>query len=483
MEKTKNIYSQARIMKDKNFDGKFLFGVKTTNIFCRPSCPSPTAKEENVVYFESIFEALKQGFRPCHRCRPDIETDCYNGNIDGSLLINRTIHMIYDGFLNHHSVTSLARKLLVSERHLRKLFVDNLGMPPIKVAKYHRALFAKKLLMYSNSPVTEIAYASGFNSLRQFNDVIRETFEQSPTQLRKEFKNKNIAIDTPVMMLSYKKPFDFKNILSFMRPRALLGIEVVTEVSYSRTFRTAEAHGYFSVTDNAQQSALELRIHCDDVRSYMDIHNRVRKVFDLDTDFTRINELFSKDKILSRGMINGCAPRLPRAFNPFEFVIRAVLGQQISVKTASTLAARIVSKAAVKTDKSYPEGLDFFFPTPEELLKTDITELGITSVRQKTIKTVSQAIYKSDLLMTDNQTFEKFNKDFSKLKGIGDWTVNYVAMRGLGMFDSFPAGDLGIIKALIKGDKKPSHKEVLEIAEKWRPYRSYAALCLWNNNN
>jgi AraC family transcriptional regulator, regulatory protein of adaptative response / DNA-3-methyladenine glycosylase II len=478
-----NLFSAARIKKDRNFDGTFFFGVKTTGIFCRPSCPSPIAKEENVLYFQSIFEALERGLRPCYRCRPDIEVDYYGGNPDSEFVVGSALKMIYDGYLNYHSVADLANELLLSDRHLRMLFVEHLGVPPVKIAKMHKSLFAKKLLLFSNRSVTDIAYASGFRSLRQFNDVFKELFGTSPTMVRKELKSQGSANGNSTLLLKYKESFDFRQILSFMKMRAMDGVEVITDESYSRTFRTENADGYFTVTDTIDKSALELRIDSDDIRCYMEIYNRVRRMFDLDRDFTAINEKFQKDKVLSKGMVAGHVPRLPVAFNSFEFAVRAVLGQQISVKAATTLASRIAHKANLKTGDEFPEGLDCYFPKATELFSIKIDDLGITKIRQETIKTVTEAILAEKVKLTPNQSFEQFYNDFSALKGIGDWTVNYVAMRGLGMVDSFPASDLGVIKALTEDNVVRTQKEIIKLAEKWRPYRSYAALCLWNSNS
>jgi AraC family transcriptional regulator, regulatory protein of adaptative response / DNA-3-methyladenine glycosylase II len=280
--------------------------------------------------------------------------------------------------------------------------------------------------------------------------------------------------------LRYKKPFNFKQVLSFLKRRAMAGVEVVTETGYSRTFRMKNTMGFFSVTDSPDQSALELRIACEDINCHMEIHNRVRKVFDLDTDFTLINERCAKDEHLSKGMVEGHVPRLPAAFDPFEFVIRAILGQQISVQAATTLASRVAAKADLKSDGGYPSGLDYFFPNPTEFRHLDLDGLGIPRTKQATLKTVTQAILDERVKLTTHQRFETFRENFLSLKGIGEWTVHYVAMRGLGMVDSFPAGDLGVIKALTNHGKAPSKKEITEMAEKWRPYRAYAALCLWN---
>jgi len=211
----------------------------------------------------------------------------------------------------------------------------------------------------------------------------------------------------------------------------------------------------------------------------MEIHNRVRKMFDLDTDFSRINHLLAADTTLSRGMTNGHVPRLPVAFDPFEFVVRAILGQQITVKPATTLAGRIAEKAEQNTGPEYPDGLDRYFPDAEELVSLDLSGIGLTQTRQATLQTAVRAVLDEAVKLTPNQPFDAFHRDFSILKGIGDWTVHYVAMRGLGMKDCFPATDLGVIKALTR-DEKPTKKAIQAMAEAWRPYRSYATLCLWH---
>jgi AraC family transcriptional regulator of adaptative response / DNA-3-methyladenine glycosylase II len=301
--------------------------------------------------------------------------------------------------------------------------------------------------------------------------------------IRKKIMQENSSQSNTTLLLQYRKPLSLKQILSFMKHRAIKGIEVVTDNSYCRTFRINNTTGFFTVTDNPEQSALELKIQCDDIKCYMEVYNRVRKMFDLDTDFRAINAKFSADSLLSRGMEDGHVPRLPMAFYPFEFVIRAILGQQISVKAATTLAARIAEKAAIQCDNNFPDGLDYFFPNPFELIKLDIDGLGITTTRQTTIKTVTQAVIDKAIQLTPNQQFDTFQKNFLSLKGVGNWTVSYVAMRGMGMMDSFPASDLGVIRAFTEDGEIPSTKEITAMAEKWRPYRSYATLCLWNYEN
>ncbi|PIE61890.1 MAG: hypothetical protein CSA29_00935 [Desulfobacterales bacterium] len=290
----------------------------------------------------------------------------------------------------------------------------------------------------------------------------------------------NNGLGAATLHLAYTAPFNFSQSVEFMKRRAIKGVEVIDDEGYARTFRTNHAKGYFTVRDIANESALALRIVCDDIRCHMKIHHQVRRMFDLDTDFTPINEKFQRDTILSKGMVAGQVPRLPIAFDPFEFCVRAILGQQVSVQAAATLASRVAEKARLETEARFPSGLDYYFPGPQELVQTDLEGMGITRARQATIANMAQGLMDKVFSLNLNQSFETFQKNFSSIKGIGEWTVAYVAMRGMGMVDSFPATDLGIIKALEKNGKRPSRKEILKRADLWRPYRAYAALCLWN---
>ncbi|OQY31518.1 MAG: hypothetical protein B6241_13770 [Spirochaetaceae bacterium 4572_59] len=293
-------------------------------------------------------------------------------------------------------------------------------------------------------------------------------------------KDRNFDAGKTDYYLPYKKPFHFEQLLDFMRVRAITGIELISENEYARTFRISGSYGYFTVRNDEEKSALILRIHSSDIRCYMEIYDRVRIMFDLDRDFSRIRKMFLDDPVLKRGMFRGEVPRMPVAFNSFEFAVRAVLGQQISVKAATTLAGRIAAKTDIRTEEYFPSGLDFFFPDTEELKSADFSDVGITKTRYQTLQNMMDNILAGELLFSSNQTFDQFHKNFISIKGIGDWTVNYVAMRGLGMMDAFPVADLGILKALSTGKKPLSVKAIEKIAEKWKPYRSYAALCLWN---
>jgi AraC family transcriptional regulator of adaptative response / DNA-3-methyladenine glycosylase II len=427
-----------------------------------------------------MFEAMEAGFRPCHRCRPDIEVEYSNRNIDGASTVNEALIKIYDGYLNTHSINDLAESLFISARHLRKLFVENIGMPPIKIAKYHKSIFAKKLLLYSTMPITKVAFASGFRSVRQFNDVFKKLFDITPTAFRKKSVSNNATVDCMTLQIIYKKPFHFKQMLSFMKDQLIEGIEKINDNCYSRTFRINDAKGYFTISNDAVKSVLKLDIHSDDVRCYMTIYNKVRKMFDIDCNVIAISKHLSKDNLLCKGMLDGQILRLPIAFDPFEFIIKAILIQQASLKSATTLVSQIAKKMDCKTDSTYPNGLDYFFPSQDEFHFLNLDGIGITKTSQNIIKCILDNLSKNDLSLTYNQSFNKFYDDFSKIKGIENCTIQNVAMRGLGMVDSFPIKDLNIIKTLTINNIKPTTEEIAKISENWRPYRAYAALCLWN---
>lgn len=471
-------YRIARKNKDKNFDGKFFFAVVTTGIFCRPSCPAPLANEENVTYFENGYDAMKSGYRPCLRCRPDLNTEFYTANRDGQQVVREAIALIEDGYLNNNKVSDLAKKLNLSERHFRKLFVNEMGISPVQIAKYSRGIFAKKMLLNSNLSITDIAYASGFGSIRQFNKVVDEIFRMTPTEIRKA--NKAVFGSSTMMLLPYKGIVNFSEILGFKRMRMIKGVEVVGEDSYSRTFKIHEKTGHFVVRHKPEKSALTLEVFCDDLSVFMEVYHRVRRMFDLDSDLGVIKEQFVRDKFLGTIIKGKGIPRLPVAFDAYELVIRAILGQQITVKAATTLAGRIAKRAQLQYDCGV-EGLDYIFPDIHMIMRLELEGIGITNIRIKTIQSVNEGLINKVFSLSTNQPYEAFCKDFASIKGIGPWSANYVAMRGLGMVDAFPTGDIVIIKAIQKIEPEVTKQGINELTIKWHPYRAYAALCLWRS--
>lgn len=467
-----NSYNIARITKDKNFDGQFYFAVKTTGIFCRPSCPCPIAKEENVVYFKTINEAIEQGFRPCKRCHPEVFMEHFQKNIEGALLVKKALKLIQEGYMLEHNLNELAESLHVSLRHLRSLFVETIGTTPIKVSMLQRALYSQSLILNSDLKLTQIALESGFGTSRQFNDVFKKTFKVTPSDYKKE--PERYELGHIILELPYDNTFEFSKVLEFLPHRITRGVEVIEENCYKRTFRLDGHDGYLSVSDTS--NALKIDVYTKTIEVLYDLYQKMIGLFDLKTDFEPILKRFESDEILSKGIHNHQMPRLPVAFNPFELTIRAIINQQISIKATSTFMQRLVKKSNLLTSDSFPSGLDYFFPTPDELESTPIDEIGLTKTRQQTLKNVVSALISEEVSLSVFQSFDEFRNSFIKVKGIGNWTINYVALRGLGMVDSFPAKDLGVIKVL----KTKKEKELIQIAEKWRPYRGYATLCLWH---
>ncbi|MCH4890029.1 DNA-3-methyladenine glycosylase 2 family protein [Acidaminobacter sp. JC074] len=467
-----NIYSIARTTKDGNFDGQFYFGVKTTGIFCRPSCPCPIAKEENVRYFETVDQAKNEGFRPCKRCQPDVFVEHYQKNIAGTQIVKEALNLIHEGYLNHHTLDDLAESLHLSLRHLRSLFIENIGTTPVKMSMFKKAMMAKEKLYESDLSITDIAGSSGFGSLRQFNTVYKRTLGVTPSESRKHMDL--YTLGKLELQLPYDEYFDFASVLDFLPHRITRGVEIIQDQTYLRTYRINDSQGYISVSD--EMGYLKIEVYTEDLRDAYEVYQRMQGLFDLKTDFNPILKRFKTDPLLSKGLVNGRVPRLPKAFNPFELTIRAIINQQISIKATSTFMERLVKKANIRTLACFPQGLDYYFPNELELDQTLLDDIGLTNTRQKTIKNVTEALLNGQVSLTINQSFEAFQKSFIQVKGIGNWTINYVALRGLGMVDSFPAKDLGVIKAL----KTKKEKELNEIADKWRPYRGYATLCLWH---
>ncbi|WP_157946013.1 AlkA N-terminal domain-containing protein [Vibrio gangliei] len=282
--------------------------------------------------------------------------------------------------------------------------------------------------------------------------------------------------------------FDYEFMLSFLAPRMIDGVENVINQKYLRSFyfplsepSNQFVKGYFSVQYQAPSHQLDIEIHCDDSQAIEPVLQRIAFMFDLDTDMTAIEQHLQHDEILQRGFIHQRVPRMPKAFDSFEFCIRAILGQQVSVKAATTLAKRIAHASALATPAHFPEGIDYYFPQCQDLSHLNFSGLGLTQSRIATLQLAIASLQSGEVSLSKAQNFEEFLAEWTHLKGVGPWTANYLAMRGLGIQDSFPDKDLGVLKALADKDGKyPSRKAVLEQAKAWQPYRAYATLCLWN---
>lgn len=471
---TDEVCENARLSRDVRFDGRFFTAVLTTGIFCRPVCPARPPKPENVKYFQSAELAQQSGFRPCKRCFPQLAP-----NIPLPRKIKQITHAYYE---SSNNLQEAAKKLAISERQIRRLFVQYYGLPPSEFFHQQRLLLAHKLLISSTLTFTNVAFAAGFNSIRRFNEAIAQAYKTTPTEIRGK---KIIATEKSVtILLPYAPPFDWPLMLSFFRARQMTNIEKVTDEFYFRSVDIDNCRGWLKVSHHKEKSALSLTLQLSDYSYLNQVIARIKRMFDLDADMQLIHQHLRSHPILNKVISQYPGLRLPGCWDIFEFSIRAILGQQISVKGATTLAQRIAQKYGEDTQfAALPESIQVtkYFPKIEMLSGVDYQEIGLTRSRIATLHTWVDYFQENSDIFNQGLTIEALEDTLTKLKGIGPWTVNYIGMRGLSDPDAFPSADLGIIKALTKDDEKPKNKEILALAEHWRPWRAYAAIYLWHS--
>jgi AraC family transcriptional regulator, regulatory protein of adaptative response / DNA-3-methyladenine glycosylase II len=437
----------------------FFIAVKTTKIYCRPICPAPSPKEQNVDYYPSAAAAAEAGFRPCLRCRPEASpgTPAWLGT---SATVSRALRLIGESALDDGGVEMLAERLGVGSRHLRRLFMEHLGAPPVGVAQTRRLHFAKKLIDETDLPFTEIAMASGFGSIRRFNFVFQQLYGRTPTDLRRLTRKKiGCAPGSYRLRLPFRPPYDWEAILGFLATRAIPGVETVAEGCYKRNIEINGSVGGIEV--RMGDEALDLRIDFPDPKLLFLIVERVRRLFNLAGDPAQIARQFANDPLLAKRVERRPGLRVPGAWGGFELGVRAILGQQISVKAASTLAGRIV--------RAYGDGR--VFPSAEVLATAPLEECGIVSARAATIR----ALASSGVKWEGVGDSEAFLTRLKTLPGIGPWTAQYVAMRALGEPDAFPAGDLILQRAALCNSARALESR----SEAWKPWRAYAVIHLW----
>ena len=445
--------------RDPRFDGCFFTAVKTTRIYCRPICPAPSPKEQNVVYYPSAAAAAEAGYRPCLRCRPEASPGT-PGWLGTAVTVSRALRLMSESTLDNSGVEKLAERLGVGSRHLRRLFLEHLGAPPVAVAQTRRLHFAKKLIDETSLPFTEVAMASGFGSIRRFNFAFQQLYGRTPTELRRLAGKRAVNTDGAYhFRLPFRPPYDWDAISSFLADRSIPCVESVTRNSYRRTINVNRATGQIEV--RLGSGALDVRVEFPDARALFLIVERIRRLFDLSADPTRIEAHLAQDSLLAPKLARHPGLRLPGAWLPFELAVRAVLGQQISVKGASTIADRIAARY----------GNDGLFPSAEILATADVEACGVVRSRAATIR----ALAGSGLEWEHVGNSDMFLETLLALPGVGSWTAQYIAMRAFGEPDAFPAGDLVLQRAA--GCRNA--RELEERAEAWRPWRAYAAIHLW----
>ena len=470
------VCDRARLARDPRFDGRFFIAVLSTGIYCRPICPSPTARRENVRYFQSAEEALAAGFRPCLRCRPETApgTPAWNGT---STTVSRALRLITEGVLQAENVAVLSERLGVSARHLDRLFRIHLGASPIAVAKAWRLHFAKQLISDTDLPMFRVALASGFRSVRRFNDTIRKLYGRTPSELR---RLRPVALrsrpDEYVFRLPYRPPYDWESLLAFFASRAIPGVEEVVSGVYRRSFALGGRHGTLAVRHEKSAHALEVRIRFCEPLSLLPIATRLRAMFDLAADTSAIAQHFRRDLLLGRLVKKYPGLRVPGAWDGFELAVRAILGQQVSVAAASTFAGRLAQEFGKPLAVSDTGGLAVVFPAAEAVAGARLR--GLPGVRARAIRSLARAVVSGRVTLSLPGTDETSLARLARIRGIGAWTAQYIAMRALRQPDAFPVNDLVLLRTA--GGGSPLTAAALrKRAEQWRPWRAYAALYLW----
>ncbi len=481
----REICYRALQSRDSRFDGLIFVGVTSTGIYCRPICPARTAKFENCRFFGSPAAAQDAGFRPCLRCRPETAPDLASWR-GTSNTVSRALALITDGALDGDgaSVEALAARLGIGERHLRRLFVQHLGASPISVAQTRRVLFAKQLIHETNMPMTEVALAAGFGSLRRFNEIFRDLFHRPPRALRRKMLSSPTHAGV-TLRLRYRAPYDWDSMLGHLRARAVSGIELVEADRYLRTVAIGGLTGSVEVGHLPQRDSLSVTIHFPNVQFLPAIVSRVRRVFDLGADIETIDAHLSRDPNLAPLVAERPGLRAPGGWDGFELALRAILGQQVTVTAARRLAGQLVVNHGELVSKDYVTDprLTHVFPTAERLASAKSINLGMPASRRLSLKALAEAAVADPNLFRPFGTIDEAIARLRKIRGVGEWTAQYIALRALREMDAFPAADVGLLHgaAIIDG-ATCTESSLLVRSESWRPWRAYAAQHLWAVN-
>jgi AraC family transcriptional regulator of adaptative response / DNA-3-methyladenine glycosylase II len=468
--------------RDHRFDGRLFVAVMTTGIYCRPFCPAPTPKRQNVRFFPTAAAAQEAGFRPCLRCRPETSPELafWRGS---SNTVSRALGLIEAGALDDGNVEALATRLGLGERQIRRLFRQHLGASPVSIAQTRRILLAKQLIQDTRLPMTELALAAGFGSIRRFNEVFQQLYGRPPKSLRRAgVADQSVSASGSVAVrLGYRPPYDWDGILSFLHARAIPGVEVVSDGRYQRTIAIGGDRGILTVEPDAK-NCLKATVRLPGLKHLPAIIAGVRRVFDLAADPVMIGAHLSQDPVLAPLIAARPGLRVPGAWDGFELAVRAILGQQITVPAATGLAGKLVLACGEKLDA--PDGrLTHLFPTPVQLAGGDLAGVGMPVARRMALLSLAASVAADPLIFGPRHSLQDAVGRLRSLAGVGEWTAQYIAMRALREPDAFPAADIGLMRAMSAGGLRPSPGELLARAEQWRPWRAYAAVHLWASEN
>ncbi len=461
--------------RDSRFDGQFFVGVTSTGIYCRPICPTRVPRRDNCLFFANAASAEREGFRPCLRCRPELAPGKAPVDAVGRVAA-AAVARIEAGALNDAGFDALASEMGLSGRQLRRSIEREYGVAPVELAQTRRLLLAKQLLTETQIKIAEVAFASGFSSLRRFNHLFRTRYRLSPTDLRRN-KLLSASGDTITLRLAYRPPLDWTALLGFLVGRGAAGVEAADGERYLRVVRIGEYAGWIAAAPIEGEAALRVEVAITLLPVLTPLLARLRRLFDLDANPQAIAEHLSGDPRLSASLSRRPGLRVPGAFDGFELALRAVLGQQISVKAATTVFGRFARAYGEPMQTPFP-GLMHSGPSAALIAAASLEEvaaLGLPRARALTVRSLARAVSNGVVRLEPGVNPERTVAALKELPGIGDWTAQYVAMRALRDPDAFPASDLGIYRAL--GVSKP--RDALAAAERWRPWRAYAVLHLW----
>jgi len=467
---------RALAARDRRFDGRFFAAVRTTGVYCRPICPARTPRPDRVAFFARAAEAEREGYRACFRCRPELAPGA--GPVDAvPRLVAAAAARIEAGFLNEGSVDTLAATLGVTARHLRRTVQAELGVSLVHLAQSRRLALAKQLLQDTRLPMAEVAFAAGFASLRRFNALFRTRFGRPPSAVRRQHGECDASAPL-VLRLEYRPPFDWETQLGFLAGRCTAGVEQVEGGAYRRTVRLGAQVGWLSVTADPARPALRVEVSPSLTGALMPLVARLRGLFDLDARPDAVAARLARDPWLAPSLRRHPGLRVPGAFDGFEAAARVVLGQQVSVAAATTIAGRLAGALGGPMETPYP-GLDRLSATAEAVAAAGedrIAKLGMPGARARTLLGIARASADGRLQLHRGGDVEATRAALLEIPGVGAWTADVITMRALGAPDAFPGGDLGVLRALAVTSAKAAEAR----AEGWRPWRAYAVMHLWS---
>jgi AraC family transcriptional regulator of adaptative response / DNA-3-methyladenine glycosylase II len=468
--------------KDARFDGWFVTAVLTTSIYCRPSCPVRPPKRVNMRFYPSAAAAQQAGFRACKRCRPDASPGSPEWNVRADA-VARAMRLIADGVVDREGVQGLATRLGNSARQVERHLLAEVGAGPLAVARAQRAQTARLLIETTALPMAQLAFASGFSSIRQFNDTVRLVFALTPTELRgRAAARRGTAASGPAtpgalsLRLPFRSPLTPDNLFGHLAATAVPGCEEVRDGAYRRTLRLPNGTGIVSL--RPEPDFVRCQLNLADLRDLPTAMARCRRLLDLDADPEAVDELLARDPLLAPLVRKAPGRRVPRTVDEAEFAVRAVLGQQVSTAAARTHAARLV--AAHGDPVTDPDGgLTHVFPSPAALLSVDPESLALPQSRRRCLTALAADLASGELELDAGSDWDRARQRLADLPGIGPWTVETIAMRALGDPDAFPASDMGVARAAAELGAGTTPAAVTEHAARWRPWRSYAVQYLW----